>query len=123
MLAAYTAILGHDSQSKRVRLGGMALRNGIFVHSLDHWAAAVRDTGRRACTWPPGASRSCRQDCSRCQACAVLLRMAEMGYLLPIMRRRLPEARLPVEGAAKRGRAGAPPLCVPRDPRAAGFRR
>ena len=25
-----------------VRLGGMALRNGILVHSLDHWAAAVR---------------------------------------------------------------------------------
>jgi len=25
-----------------VRLGGMALRNGILVHSLEHWAAAVR---------------------------------------------------------------------------------
>ena len=28
--------------AEKVRLGGMALRNGIFVHSLDHWAAAVR---------------------------------------------------------------------------------
>src|SRR4051794_41375643 len=25
-----------------IRLGGMALRNGILVQSLDHWAAAVR---------------------------------------------------------------------------------
>ena len=28
--------------SDKVRLGGMALRNGILVHSFDHWAAAVR---------------------------------------------------------------------------------
>ncbi len=29
-------------RSDKVRLGGMALRNGILVHSYDHWAAAVR---------------------------------------------------------------------------------
>ena len=28
--------------SAPIRLGGMALRNGILVHSLGHWAAAVR---------------------------------------------------------------------------------
>ena len=29
-----------------IRLGGMALRNGILVHSLEHWAAAVRPADR-----------------------------------------------------------------------------
>ena len=28
--------------AEKVRLGGMALQNGILVHSFDHWAAAVR---------------------------------------------------------------------------------
>ena len=36
-----------------------------------------------------------------------VLRMAEMGYLLPIMRRRLPEARLPIEGAGSAAALGA----------------
>ena len=27
---------------KRLRLGGMALRNGLLVHGPTHWAAAVR---------------------------------------------------------------------------------
>ncbi|MDX6522319.1 MAG: hypothetical protein QOF08_2924, partial [Gaiellales bacterium] len=30
-----------ENDGQKVRLGGMALRNGIMVHSLDHWAAAV----------------------------------------------------------------------------------
>ena len=27
----------------KLRLGGMALRNGLLVHGPTHWAAAVRD--------------------------------------------------------------------------------
>src|SRR2546429_9847861 len=32
-------------QQKRdpIRLGGMALRNGLLIHGPTHWAAAVRD--------------------------------------------------------------------------------
>ena len=84
----------------------MALRNGIFVHSLDHWAAAVRT--------PDGELRlaSGRKPELPAGLLAVpgvrgVLRMAEMGYLLPIMRRRLPEARLPVEGAGSAAALGA----------------
>jgi hypothetical protein len=29
----------------KLRLGGMALRNGLLVHGPTHWAAAVRDAG------------------------------------------------------------------------------
>ena len=32
---------------EKLRLGGMALRNGLLVHGPTHWAAAVRhDDGR-----------------------------------------------------------------------------
>ena len=30
------------SEPKKLRLGGMALRNGLLVHGPTHWAAAVR---------------------------------------------------------------------------------
>ena len=29
---------------EKLRLGGMALRNGLLVHGPTHWAAAVRDS-------------------------------------------------------------------------------
>ena len=30
------------TDDKKLRLGGMALRNGLLVHGPAHWAAAVR---------------------------------------------------------------------------------
>ncbi len=30
------------SDDEKLRLGGMALRNGLLVHGPTHWAAAVR---------------------------------------------------------------------------------
>jgi uncharacterized protein YqhQ len=31
-------------RDQKLRLGGMALRNGLLVHGPRHWAAAVRRT-------------------------------------------------------------------------------
>src|SRR5690242_4399728 len=31
-----------EAKPKKLRLGGMALRNGLLVHGPTHWAAAVR---------------------------------------------------------------------------------
>lgn len=83
--------------SPKVRLGGMALRNGILVHSLDHWAAAVRTedgeirlaSGRKSGLPPPLAETPLLRGVAR---------IAEAALLLPVVRRRLPEARLPIEG-------------------------
>jgi uncharacterized protein YqhQ len=90
----------------KVRLGGMALRNGILVHSADHWAAAVRT--------PEGDVRlaSGRKPTLPVWALAIpgmrgVLRVAEAAYLLPLLRRRLPEARLPMEGATAAGAIAA----------------
>jgi uncharacterized protein YqhQ len=90
----------HEEQP--VRLGGMALRNGIMVHSLDHWAAAVRtpDGELRVAS---GRKPELPQSLLAVPGLRGVLRVAEAGYLLPIVRKRLPEARLPLEGASTAG--------------------
>jgi Protein of unknown function (DUF1385) len=81
--------------SESVRLGGMALENGVLVHGPGHWACAVRThegeikvaSGRkplRAADVPSGLLQG-------------PARLAEVFALLPVVRSRLPEARLPYE--------------------------
>jgi len=80
-----------------VRLGGMALRNGIMVHSLDHWAAAVR-TEDGEIRMASGHKPDMPDAVVRTPLLRGVARMAEAAWLLPVVRRRLPEARLPIEG-------------------------
>ena len=81
-----------------VRLGGMALQNGVLVHGPTAWGCAVRDedgqlhvaSGRK----PRLADRV---------ALPVLrgpLRLAEAFALLPVVRRALPQVRFPFERPA-----------------------
>jgi uncharacterized protein YqhQ len=80
-----------------VKLGGMALRNGILVHSLSYWAAAVR-TDDGEVKMASGRKADMPDAFSRTPVLRGVARMAEAALLLPVVRRRLPEARLPVEG-------------------------
>jgi len=92
----------------KLRLGGMALRNGILVHSFDHWAAAVR-TPEGTIAMASGRKPELPAALVGTPFLRGVARMAEAVYLLPIVRRRLPEARLPIEtpglGAALAGSA------------------
>jgi uncharacterized protein YqhQ len=79
----------------KIRLGGMALVNGVLVHGPNSWACAIR--GR-------DGKLKVASDYKRLSASRVsnpLLRgpakMAEVFALLPQVRRRLPEARLPFQ--------------------------
>ncbi len=92
--------------AEKVRLGGMALRNGIFVHSLDHWAAAVR-TPDGDLRMASGRKPEIPERLLAVPGVRGVARVAEIGYLLPIVRRRLPEARLPLEGSAAVGALAA----------------
>ena len=79
----------------RVRLGGMALENGVLVHGPTHWAAAVRtDEGKVkvASGRKPLRSHSLRSPLLRGP-----LRLAEAFAFLPAARRALPEARFPYQ--------------------------
>jgi uncharacterized protein YqhQ len=82
---------------EKLRLGGMALRNGLLVHGPTHWAAAVRapdgqvkvasgrkpDLGGHASERIPGVRG--------------VTKLAEALAVIPLVKRALPEARLPMQ--------------------------
>jgi hypothetical protein len=75
-----------------VRLGGMALANGVLVHGPEHWACAIRDrdgvvkvaSGRKPFIAGEHGPRAFQGP----------LKLAEIFALLPVVRQELPEARL-----------------------------
>ena len=79
----------------KIRLGGMALANGVLVHGPTAWACAIRT--------PEGelkvesALKSFRASEVEQPFLRGPARLAEVMLLLPQVRRALPEARLPFE--------------------------
>jgi uncharacterized protein YqhQ len=79
----------------KIRLGGMALANGVLVHGPSAWACAVRT---------PDGRLLVESDYKRFRAAEIerplvrgAARLAEVMLLVPEVRRRLPQARLPFE--------------------------
>src|SRR3989442_11350097 len=90
---------------EKIRLGGMALRNGVLVHGPHAWACAIRT---------PDGELKVASAYKRFRAAEVerpLLRgparLLEVFTLLPQARRALPEARLPFERPAVLASMGA----------------
>ena len=79
----------------KVRLGGMALTNGVLVHGPTAWACAVRAEDGTIKT-ASGRKRLFAQNVQQ-PFLRGPLRLAESFAFLPELRRRLPEARLPFE--------------------------
>ena len=79
----------------KIRLGGMALSNGVLVHGPTAWACAIRTTSGEIKV----ASARKRLFAPRIQTPFLRgpLRLAESFAMLPQLRRKLPEARLPFE--------------------------
>jgi uncharacterized protein YqhQ len=80
---------------EKIRLGGMALPNGVLVHGPHSWACAIRhDDGRIEV-----ASAQKRLQASRIQSPLLRgpARLAEALLLLPQIKAKLPAARLPME--------------------------
>ena len=82
----------------KVRLGGMALANGVLVHGPRSWACAIRTESGEI---KVAAARK-RLLAPRVQQPFLRgpLRLAESFAIIPELRRRLPEARLPFERPA-----------------------
>ena len=92
----------------KLRLGGMALRNGLLVHGPTHWAAAVRDRRRARSRWPRAASRaSSGRVAERVPGVRGVLKLAEAMAVIPLVKRALPAARLPMQDARTLGAMGA----------------
>ena len=80
-----------------MRLGGMALANGLLVHGPRHWAAAVVDDDGRTIVASGPRPRLSAGLLERVPLTRGLVRMAEMLMVVPAARRGLPEARLAME--------------------------
>jgi uncharacterized protein YqhQ len=78
-----------------LRLGGMALRNGLLVHGPTHWAASVR---RRDGTIASASGRKPKfggAAVDRLPGARGVLRLGEAMAVIPLVKRALPEASLP----------------------------
>ena len=85
-------------ENEKIRLGGMALQNGVLVHGPTSWALAVRT--------PEGELKVASGE-KRLRGAGVTnpllrgpARLLDAMLLLPRIRRALPEARLPFERPA-----------------------
>lgn len=88
---------GADSSDEPLRLGGMALRNGLLIHGPTSWAAAARaaDGSIDVASGPKpnfGGNRFAKVPILRGP-----LRLAEAFAVIPIARRNVPSSRLPFE--------------------------
>jgi len=85
-----------DAAKTPLRLGGMALANGLLVHGPAHWAAAVRRPDGSIAV-ASGRKPALRMRTSSVPFARGVASMAEALAVVPLVRRALPEARLPFE--------------------------
>jgi uncharacterized protein YqhQ len=97
------------SETPKLRLGGMALRNGLLVHGPTHWAAAVR---RDDATIGVASGSKPRISAGVADVPGVrgVVRLAEAMAVIPLVKRALPEARLPWQDATVLGAMAAAAL-------------
>src|SRR5256885_3033339 len=85
-----------EEGADKVRLGGMALRNGLLVHGPTHWAVAVR-TRDGSVEVASGPKPRLRGPVTELPGLRGIARIAEAFALLPLIKRQVPEVRLPFE--------------------------
>ncbi|HKF79833.1 MAG TPA: DUF1385 domain-containing protein [Thermoleophilaceae bacterium] len=95
------------TEKDKLRLGGMALRNGLLVHGPTHWAAAVRtDAGELKVASGPKPDLGGRA-AERVAGVRGVLKLAEAVAVIPLVKRALPEAKLPMQDGRTLGAMGA----------------
>jgi uncharacterized protein YqhQ len=86
-----------EGQAKKLRLGGMALRNGLLIHGPTHWAAAARDGEGAIQVASERKPELAPALVARVPGLRGPIKLAEAMAVLPLARRRLPAARMPFE--------------------------
>lgn len=90
----------------RMRMGGMALENGLLVYGPTRWAAAVRGKNDELIV-KSGKVPRLRGPLDKVPGVRGVMRLAESMIVVPLVRLRLPQARLPFESAKVAGAAAA----------------
>jgi len=93
-LPTYEGNSGEPRQ--KVRLGGMALRNGLLVHGPGHWAVGVR-TADGSIKVGSGPKPRFQGPVTELPGFRGIARLAEAFALLPLIKREVPQVRLPFE--------------------------
>jgi uncharacterized protein YqhQ len=94
----------------KLRLGGMALRNGLLVHGPTHWAAAVRTRGGEIAVASGRKPDLGAMAAERVPGLRGVVKLAEAMAVIPLVKRALPEARLPMQDVKTLGAMGAAAL-------------
>ncbi|HEX2264969.1 MAG TPA: DUF1385 domain-containing protein [Solirubrobacterales bacterium] len=86
-----------SNEQERLRLGGMALRNGLLIHGPTHWAAAVRDRDGGIEVASERKPDLAPKLVAKVPGLRGPVKLAEAMAVLPLVRRRMRSARLPFE--------------------------
>ncbi|MCW2986117.1 MAG: hypothetical protein JWR63_3687 [Conexibacter sp.] len=98
-----------DGRREPLRLGGMALRNGLLVHGPTHWAAAVRRADGSIGV-ASGRKPRVRGRVASVPGARGVIRLGEAMVVIPLVKRALPEAGLPWQDRRLIGAAAATSL-------------
>jgi uncharacterized protein YqhQ len=93
-------------ETEKLRLGGMALRNGLLIHGPTHWAAAVRRPDGSLEIASEAKPELAPEFAAKFPGLRGPLRLADALAVLPMVRRRMPSARLPFEDLRVVGTVG-----------------
>jgi uncharacterized protein YqhQ len=83
--------------TEKLRLGGMALRNGLLIHGPTHWAAAVRRPDGTLEIASQAKPELAPEFAAKFPGLRGPLRLADALAVLPLVRLRMPSARMPFE--------------------------
>ena len=89
----------------KLRLGGMALRNGLLVHGPTHWSAAVR--AKDGSVKVASGSKPRLYAFDDVPGVRGLVRLGEAFAVIPLVKKGLPEAKLAFENPSVLGVAAA----------------
>lgn len=87
----------NGNPNQLLRLGGMALRNGLLIHGPTSWAAAARGSDGEIHVASGSKPVLAPNLTSRVPLLRGPLRLLEAFAVIPLVRARLPQARLPFE--------------------------
>jgi uncharacterized protein YqhQ len=91
----------------KLRLGGMALRNGLLVHGPTHWAAAVRTPDGEVKVASGVKPRLAPGALDRVPGVRGVAKLAEAMAVIPLVKKALPEAKLPMQDGRTLAAMGA----------------
>jgi uncharacterized protein YqhQ len=95
--------MSESRTGNKLRLGGMALRNGLLVHGPTHWAAAIRGRDGRIQVASGRKPQLGARALDRVPGLRGVSKLAEAFAVIPMVKHRLPEAGLPMEDARALG--------------------